>query len=65
MHNNVVGEGTQAEDAQPQDPEQPVSGSGQGSATAMARLKLQREHIARQQPADDASPGGRKHDPQR
>jgi hypothetical protein len=56
-----------AEETQPpsQERQEPLPGSGQGAATALERLKAQREHQARQQPADDPTQGGRRHDPQR
>jgi hypothetical protein len=34
------------------------TGSGEGAASAFARMKSQHDHLARQRPADDASPGG-------
>ena len=65
MQNIVGGEGTQAEDPQPQDPQDPLPGSGLGSATAMEKLKSQRERHAAQKPAEDPTHGGRRHDPPR
>ncbi|MDB5858974.1 MAG: hypothetical protein JWQ76_2663 [Ramlibacter sp.] len=65
MQSKVGGEGTQAEEPQPQDPKAPLPGSGLGAAAAMARLKSQREHNARQKPADDPTHGGRRNDPGR
>jgi hypothetical protein len=50
---------------QPEERQAPLPGSGVGAATALDRLKSQRERHARQQPADDPSLVGRRHDPQR
>jgi hypothetical protein len=35
-------------------------GSGEGAASAYARMKSQREHLARQKPGDETSAGTRK-----
>lgn len=35
------------------------TGSGEGAASAFARMKSQHDHRARQKPADETSPGTR------
>jgi hypothetical protein len=37
-----------------------TGGSGEGAASAYARMKSQREHLARQKPGEETSAGTRK-----
>ena len=64
MHSKVGGDGSQAQETAPQERQDTSSqGSGQGSATALARLRKQQERLAREQPADDPTHPGRRHAP--
>jgi hypothetical protein len=56
-----AGPGNPGEQAAP--PQGGSPGSGEGSASAFARMKSQHDRRARQKPADDSSQG-RKHDGQ-
>ncbi|MBK6005018.1 hypothetical protein JJB11_02840 [Ramlibacter ginsenosidimutans] len=40
--------------------EQAKGGSGEGAESAFARMKLQREHLARHKPGEETSAGTRK-----
>lgn len=60
MQSNVTSESGQGQQPEQDEAQASSQGSGQGAAAALARLKSQREHHARHQPADEGTLAGRR-----